>query len=147
MGLRHGVHVGSWCASPPPSLAHESTLTPRGSPYLPMSPHISPSLPLSPPLSAADRYVTALVQFGANALLCALVCSLFLPHTRFWVLLLYLSLFCLTCVAFSFLVAACFSNAVLAAAACPVAFFALVLPKYLFTGTRCGEMWGDMGRY
>ncbi|EOD36771.1 hypothetical protein EMIHUDRAFT_449089 [Emiliania huxleyi CCMP1516] len=41
MGLRHGVHVGSW-------------------------------------------YATALVQFGANALLCALVCSLFLPHTPFW---------------------------------------------------------------
>ena len=81
-------------------------------------------------------YVTAIVQFALDAFICAGVISLFCVNTPFWVLLLYVTTFCMGCISFALLLSVFFSNAKLAAIVLPIAFFAAVLPKYIFFGTN-----------
>ena len=64
--------------------------------------------------------------------------SSFLPRSDFGVVFLYFWLLLLSEIGLSFLVAACFSRARLAAIVGPVVLVATVLPRYIFFGTnRC----------
>jgi len=98
---------------------------------------------LSHGVHTAAWLISAVSLFCLNALLAALVATFFLPNTAFWVLFLFIFLFCLASIAFAFLLSVFFSNAILSAVFGPVVFFAMVLPKYLFFGSNRYERTND----
>ena len=81
-------------------------------------------------------WLSALVQFSIIAALCTAVIKLFVIHTAWWIILLYVGLFCLGAISFAFFLSVFFTNAVLSAIVGPIAFFGALLPRYLFFSTN-----------
>ena len=81
-------------------------------------------------------WLSAVIQFSFISLLCTVVIKLFVIHTPLWIVLLYVSLFCLGSISFAFLLSVFFTNAVLSAVIGPIAFFGALLPRYLFFSTN-----------
>ena len=79
--------------------------------------------------------MTAVLQFVLDALICSLVVKAFCVHTPLWLLFSFVAVFCMGCISFALCCSVFFSNAKLAAVVLPIAFFAAVLPKYIFFGT------------
>jgi ATP-binding cassette subfamily A (ABC1) protein 3 len=81
-------------------------------------------------------WLSALAQFSVISVLCTAVIKLFVINTAWWIILLYVGLFCLGAISFAFLLSVFFSNAVLSAIVGPIAFFGALLPRYLFFSTN-----------
>ena len=84
----------------------------------------------------ASWWLSALVQFAFICLASAVVTKMFVVNTALWILLVYIGCFCLGAISFAFLLSVFFSNAILSAVVGPIAFFAALLPRYLFFGTN-----------
>jgi hypothetical protein len=84
----------------------------------------------------ASWWASALLQFFVITVLCTIVIKMFMIHTGWLIIGLYVGLFCLGAISFAFLLSVFFSNGVLAAVVGPVAFVGALLPRYLFFSTN-----------
>ena len=66
---------------------------------------------LRPAVFVTSWYVTAIVQFLLDALICALVVKAFCVHTPLWLLFSFIGIFCLGCISFALCCSVFFSNA------------------------------------
>ena len=91
---------------------------------------------LRDPVLYGSWWLSAIVEFFCITVLCTIMLKLFLVKSSVFAVFVYVAVFSLGAIAFAFLLSVFFSSGVLSAVVGPVAFFAALLPRYLFFGAN-----------